>query len=179
MEGSVHGIGIPMREFRLPHPTTGRPRPVGCQRVGETGRIEVQTELFCFGKIDPTGKVRSIKLIAFDLPAIGIGVNGMDIEPFARDIKILPSSIGCLRTSRTSFLNSVNSSRNKIPLCARIMAIADVFDAVSEKRCYRDAMPLNQCFEIIENGRGQDFDPLLVDIFLSMKDKIVDNYNAL
>ena len=59
------------------------------------------------------------------------------------------------------------------------MAIADVFDAVSEKRCYRDAMPLNQCFEIIENGRGQDFDPLLVDIFLSMKDKIVDNYNAL
>jgi len=68
---------------------------------------------------------------------------------------------------------------DKIPLCARIMAIADVFDAVSEKRCYRDAMPLNQCFEIIENGRGQDFDPLLVDIFLSMKDKIVDNYNAL
>jgi len=68
---------------------------------------------------------------------------------------------------------------DKIPLCARIMAIADVFDAVSEKRCYRDALPLEQCFAIIENGRGQDFNPLLVDIFLSMKDKIVDNYNAL
>lgn len=32
--------------------------------------------------------------------------------------------------------------QKEIPLCARIMAIADVFDAVSEKRCYRDAMPL-------------------------------------
>ena len=35
--------------------------------------------------------------------------------------------------------------RKEIPLCARIMAIADVFDAVSEKRCYRDAMPLEKC----------------------------------
>ncbi|MBE5875462.1 MAG: hypothetical protein E7290_01090, partial [Lachnospiraceae bacterium] len=60
-----------------------------------------------------------------------------------------------------------------IPLCARIMAIADVFDAVSEKRCYREAMPLEQCFQIIENGRGTDFDPLLTDIFLDIKDKVV------
>lgn len=37
----------------------------------------------------------------------------------------------------------------EIPLCARIMSIADVFDAVSEKRCYRDAMPLDECFKII------------------------------
>lgn len=61
----------------------------------------------------------------------------------------------------------------EIPLCARIMAIADVFDAVSEKRCYREAMPLEQCFQIIENGRGTDFDPLLTDIFLDIKDKVV------
>ncbi len=61
---------------------------------------------------------------------------------------------------------------NEIPLCARIMAIADVFDAVSEKRCYRDAMPLDKCFAIIEEGRGRDFDPLLVDCFLSIRDKV-------
>ena len=49
------------------------------------------------------------------------------------------------------------------------MAIADVFDAVSQKRCYRDAMPLEECFAIIENGVGTDFDPDLVEIFLDAK----------
>ena len=66
----------------------------------------------------------------------------------------------------------------KIPLCARIMAIADVFDAVSAKRCYRDAMPIDQCFQIIENGRGTDFDPDLVDVFLDAKEEIIKVYNT-
>lgn len=63
-------------------------------------------------------------------------------------------------------------SRKDIPLCARIMAIADVFDAVSEKRCYREAMPLDKCFEIIEEGSGQHFDPILVEVFLEIRDKV-------
>ena len=65
-------------------------------------------------------------------------------------------------------------SRKEIPLCARIMAVADVFDAVSAKRCYRDAMPLEQCFSIIENGSGQDFDPYITDVFLDMKEIITN-----
>lgn len=66
----------------------------------------------------------------------------------------------------------------KIPLCARIMAIADVFDAVSAKRCYRDAMPIDQCFQIIEKGRGTDFDPDLVDVFLGAKEEIIKVYST-
>lgn len=62
--------------------------------------------------------------------------------------------------------------KEEIPLCARIMAIADVFDAVSEKRCYRDAMPIEKCFEIISQGSGKDFDPLLVEIFLDIRKKV-------
>lgn len=42
--------------------------------------------------------------------------------------------------------------RKEIPLCARIMAIADVFDAVSADRCYRKALPLDTCFEIIRKA---------------------------
>lgn len=61
---------------------------------------------------------------------------------------------------------------NEIPLCARIMAIADVFDALSEKRCYRDAMPLEKCFKIIEEGSGQHFDPMLVEVFLDIKEEV-------
>lgn len=52
------------------------------------------------------------------------------------------------------------------------MTVADVFDAVSAKRCYRDAMPLEKCFEIIENGSGKDFDPVIAEVFLDMGDEI-------
>lgn len=67
-------------------------------------------------------------------------------------------------------------ARKEIPLCARIMAVADVFDAVSAKRCYRDAMPLEQCFRIIEEGSGQDFDPVIVEVFLDMREKVTEVY---
>lgn len=65
--------------------------------------------------------------------------------------------------------------RKEIPLCARIMAIADVFDALSEKRCYKEAMPLDKCFEIIQDGSGQDFDPVLVEVFLDIKEKVMQS----
>ncbi len=64
----------------------------------------------------------------------------------------------------------------QIPLCARIMAVADVFDALSEKRCYRDPMPLDKCFQIIQEGRGTDFDPVIVDVFLASREKIEQVY---
>ena len=60
----------------------------------------------------------------------------------------------------------------EIPLCARIMAIADVFDAVSENRCYRAAMPMDQCFDIIRQGAGQDFDSQLVQVFLDIRPQV-------
>ena len=60
----------------------------------------------------------------------------------------------------------------EIPLHARIMAIADVFDAVSQRRCYRDALPVDECFDIIRKGSGADFDPELVEIFLGARGKV-------
>lgn len=69
-----------------------------------------------------------------------------------------------------------NLSGEQIPLHARIMAIADVFDAVSAKRCYRDALPIEKCFQIIEEGSGTDFDPNLVELFLRAKAEIIE-YN--
>ena len=67
-------------------------------------------------------------------------------------------------------------SGEEIPLCARIMAVADVFDAVSEKRCYRDALPLEECYRIIRDGRGVDFDPDVVDAFFLRQDLIEEIY---
>ncbi|MBQ8568652.1 MAG: HD domain-containing protein [Oscillospiraceae bacterium] len=63
-------------------------------------------------------------------------------------------------------------SGEDIPLAARIMTVADVFDAVSEKRCYRDAMPLEKCFQIISEGIGRDFDPVIAETFLELREEI-------
>jgi putative two-component system response regulator len=60
-----------------------------------------------------------------------------------------------------------------IPLEGRITAIADVFDALSSKRCYKAAMPVDQCFEIMEKERGTHFDPTIFDAFLRRRDGIV------
>ena len=65
----------------------------------------------------------------------------------------------------------------EIPLHARVMAIADVFDAVSAKRCYHEAFPLDVCFKIIEEGKKTDFDPDLADLFLNSKEEIINFYN--
>ena len=55
----------------------------------------------------------------------------------------------------------------QIPLPARIMAIADVFDALISRRCYKEAMPVEQAFEVIREGAGTHFDPNLVQVFLN------------
>lgn len=54
-----------------------------------------------------------------------------------------------------------------IPLCARIMAIADVYDALTSKRCYKDALPQEEAVEIIREESGTHFDPNLVSVFLA------------
>ncbi len=61
-----------------------------------------------------------------------------------------------------------------IPISARIMAIADVFDALVSKRCYKDAMPPEEAFAYIEKMAGTHFDPVLSKLFLKMKDEIID-----
>lgn len=49
----------------------------------------------------------------------------------------------------------------EIPLHARVMAIADVFDAVSQRRCYRDAMSVEESFSILEKATAPTLTPTL------------------
>ena len=64
-------------------------------------------------------------------------------------------------------------SGNDIPLCARIMAVADVFDALISKRCYKDAMPLEKAYAIIREESGTHFEPEIVDAFFAVVDGMV------
>lgn len=54
---------------------------------------------------------------------------------------------------------------DEIPLLGRMMAIADVYDALVESRPYKAAFPPEKAFAIMLEGRGTHFDPLLVDLF--------------
>lgn len=56
-----------------------------------------------------------------------------------------------------------------IPLSARIVAIADVYDALSARRVYKDAYDHKRCVEIIRAESGKQFDPRLVDVFLEIE----------
>jgi len=58
-----------------------------------------------------------------------------------------------------------NLKENDIPLCARIVAIADVFDALVTKKVYKDSISFNEAVEIIVKEKGKSFDPTLVDVF--------------
>ncbi|MBK6684120.1 MAG: HD domain-containing protein [Deltaproteobacteria bacterium] len=60
-----------------------------------------------------------------------------------------------------------------IPLEGRIVAIADVFDAVTSKRCYKPAFALEKSIGILKDGAGQHFDPELVEAFLSIESEIL------
>jgi putative two-component system response regulator len=60
-----------------------------------------------------------------------------------------------------------------IPVSARITAIADVFDALTVKRPYKEPFTVEKSFAIILEGRGKHFDPDVVDAFFAIQDEIL------
>jgi len=61
---------------------------------------------------------------------------------------------------------------NNIPVVGRISAICDVFDALTSQRIYKAAMPVEDALDILKEGRGEHFDPYLLDIFLDNIDQM-------
>ena len=70
-------------------------------------------------------------------------------------------------------------SEEQIPIEARIMALADVFDALVSKRCYKEAFGYDRAFDIIEKDIGVHFDPVLGPLFLECRPDLEQLYNEL
>ncbi|MBU3190782.1 HD domain-containing protein [Clostridium bowmanii] len=64
-------------------------------------------------------------------------------------------------------------SGKNIPLTARVVAIVDVFDALSTKRVYKSAFPIETCIEILKEQRNKHFDGEILDLFLNSIDEIL------
>ncbi|USD66950.1 HD domain-containing phosphohydrolase [Vibrio sp. SCSIO 43136] len=69
-------------------------------------------------------------------------------------------------------------SGEDIPIEARITAVADVFDALASKRCYKDPWPAEKIYDLIKSEHGKHFDPRLVDIFLENFDELQQIRNS-
>lgn len=69
-------------------------------------------------------------------------------------------------------------SGEQIPLEARIMALADVFDALVSKRCYKDSFTYDKAFEIIRDSLGTHFDPVLGEEFIKCRSELENLYNS-
>ena len=63
-----------------------------------------------------------------------------------------------------------------IPLCARVMAVVDVFDALTSKRVYKEAYTIDKALEIMLESKGTHFDPDIIDIFISIRSDIEKIY---
>jgi putative two-component system response regulator len=61
---------------------------------------------------------------------------------------------------------------SEIPIAARVVTVADVFDALTTRRPYKEAMPLETARQYLEDKKGQEFDPACVDAFLSRWDEV-------
>ena len=64
----------------------------------------------------------------------------------------------------------------EIPMEARLMALADAFDAMVSRRCYKEAFSYDSAFEIIENALGTQFDPILGKYFLQCRASLEERY---
>lgn len=62
----------------------------------------------------------------------------------------------------------------EIPIAARIVAVADVFDALTMKRPYKKAMPLEEARAYMAERKGTEFDPLCIDAFLARWNEVVE-----
>ena len=62
----------------------------------------------------------------------------------------------------------------KIPLCARIVALADVYDALVSKRVYKTAFPHEVARSIIIGEKGMHFDPMIIDAFIESENHFIE-----
>jgi HD-GYP domain-containing protein (c-di-GMP phosphodiesterase class II) len=63
-----------------------------------------------------------------------------------------------------------------IPLCGRIMAVADVYDALMDNRIYRKGMNHTDAYRIIMEEKGSHFDPYIVDAFEAIHEELASEY---
>jgi putative two-component system response regulator len=105
-----------------------------------------------------------------DETLFGTGSTTVPADPWASPLSGMAATIAMTHHEKWDGSGYPNGlSGEDIPIEGRITAIADVFDALSSRRPYKEAYPIEHCFETLRDGRGKHFDPELLDVFLSRR----------
>ena len=106
---------------------------------------------------------------------VGEILEGTD-DPYFREIAVNVAHYHHERWDGSGYPEGLQG--NDIPLEARIMAIADVYDALVSKRVYKDSMSFEKADEIIMEGFGKHFDESLKPYYMSARPKLEAYYTA-
>ncbi len=104
-------------------------------------------------------------------PTVGAQILGVSSSPILKAGKTIALTHH-EKWDGTGYPNGLE--KDNIPLWGRICAVADVFDAMTSDRPYRDAMDAETAAEIIEDNAGSHLDPELVDLFLDNFDRVLE-----
>lgn len=95
----------------------------------------------------------------------------------AQEVTFIHTAIEIVRTHHEKYDGTgypAGLKGEEIPLCGRIMAIVDVYDALVSKRVYKASFTHKEALDIIKNEQGKHFDPVIVDAFMEIEQKILE-----
>ncbi len=168
--------------------------------LGHSNRVKLYSELICkkLGLNQDVTNIISKAAMLHDIGKIGIrdavlqkkgSLTKEEYEHIKEHVKIT-YDILCKTNINASFseITEIAASHHErydgsgyfrklkaeeIPLGGRILAVSDVFDAVTSVRHYRDRMPMNEALKIIIDGKNKHFDAKITDAFLSLSCDVI------
>ena len=136
----------------------------------DLGKIRVPDQILCKPSRFTPEEFEKMKIHSLEgYNLIDENLTGVESDEFLEIAKIM-ALYHHEKWNGTGYPNSVKGT--DIPLCARIMAAADVLDALLSKRQYKDAMTIEQAMDIFRESSGSHFEPCIVDAVLACEDSI-------
>ncbi len=104
--------------------------------------------------------------------------HGLDVVERFEWLQDAADVVGCHHEKFDGSGYTAGLAGEQIPLTARIFAIADVFDALTSKRPYKAALPVDEATAIMAAARGSHFDPAILDVFFTMAGSLYGQFGG-
>lgn len=136
----------------------------------DLGKIRVPDQILCKPSRFTPEEFEKMKIHSEEgYNLINENLTGVESEEFLEVAKVM-ALYHHEKWNGTGYPNNVKGT--DIPLCARIMAAADVLDALLSKRQYKEAMSIDKAMDIFKESSGSHFEPCIVEAVLACKDSI-------
>lgn len=153
-------------------------------RDDDTGHHITRTQQYVKVMLDHMKHLSHYKAILTDelveniilaTPLHDIGKIGIPDAILLKPGRLSPEEFEIMKGHTHMGMKAMQVAAEAIPLAARLVAIADVYDALISKRVYKEAMGHSEAVKVIIKGEGHHFDPGLIEVFL----QTIDDFNAI